>query len=229
MIGKGKLFISGGGHAHESYLLDSLFVQSLIRKKLLYIPLGLQRDFIGYDECYEWIVRTLGQHSDEPLDIEMWIDLSHHKTALLQNVDAVYIGGAKHSYELAQLFHRSEFAAALVNLVSRGGSLYGGSAGAAVIGKNVAFEHFGHDATFRFHPGLELIAEYSICCHYLPEQNPAIRKFSFESNAAVIAIPENSGLFVEKNEVKVVGYGSVAIFDVPTGTRILEPEHSFLI
>ncbi|MBU1159659.1 Type 1 glutamine amidotransferase-like domain-containing protein, partial [Patescibacteria group bacterium] len=127
--GKGKLFISGGGGAQDSFLLDQEFVKSSRLKRILYIPIALQRDSIGYEACYDWITSTLSNHSDDFIEIMMWLDLKNKTIDDLKKIDAIYIGGGN-TYKLLQIIYEENFDKVLAEFLRRGGNIYGGSAGA---------------------------------------------------------------------------------------------------
>src|SRR3989338_1189953 len=105
----GQIFLSGGGGAQESFILDAEFVNSLPAKKLLYIPIGLRRDIIGYDDCYNWINRTLSVHSKKKIGIEMWINLSNKVYSDIFSFGGIYIGGASNTYKFLDLLYKSNF------------------------------------------------------------------------------------------------------------------------
>ena len=229
MIKKGKLFISGGGKAKESFLLDREFVNSLKNKKILYIPIGLERDFIGYEGCYDWINTTLSVHSNYLLNITMWIDLNNKKISDVQSFDAIYLGGGRNTYKFLQLIYDTKFYDILRNFINKGGSIYGGSAGAIIMGKNIATVSEENDNNYTCEEGLGFVGNYSLLCHYDSTQDEKIKKYISNYKTPVIALPENSGLVVEKNNILVLGYNKVAIFDLEANKKFIRPDEIFVL
>src|SRR5680860_68286 len=91
----GKVFVSGGGGAKDSLCLDKAFVDSLSKKKILYLPFGLERDLVDYDSCYEWLVDTLKNVSKENVEIDMWVNINKITWDDLADCGGIYIGGGK--------------------------------------------------------------------------------------------------------------------------------------
>jgi dipeptidase E len=68
--------------------------------------------------------------------ISMWIDMAGHHASELEEFDAVYIGGGN-TYALLGELIASGFDRHLHMYANRGGIVYGGSAGAVVLGKDI--------------------------------------------------------------------------------------------
>lgn len=219
----GKLFLSGGGHAKDSFLLDCKFVSFLKNRKLLYIPIGLQRSFIGYEECYDWITKTISVHTNVRINIIMWIDLNNKTQDDLRQFDAIYIGGAQDSYKFMEILHKTKFIDILYNFLKDGKIIYGGSTGAIIMGKNISILGELPKGAYANNEGLNLVKDYSIYCHYTNDCDSKIIQYINRCKNSVIAIPENSGIFVENNKLKVVGYNNVIIFDAKYNKSIIKP------
>jgi len=188
------IFLSGGGDAQQSKLLDSLFVEKVGSKKILYLPVAMKRDKIGYEACFDWIISTLTPHSKKFLDIDMVTDLTTLNKDYLEKFGAIYIGGGN-TYKLLDEIKRSGFDKLIIDFLSRGGIVYGGSAGAIVLGKDISIVSEEKDRNISSE-GLNLINGYSIRCHYSDKDNGVIRSFVQETKLPVIAIPEGSGLIL---------------------------------
>jgi dipeptidase E len=229
MNNNNKLFISGGGHAEDTRLLDNYFVSSLKTGKILYIPVGLEKSFIGYDECYEWITNTLSPYSNKPLDIEMWVNLCGKSSSDIADKDAIYIGGAKNSYSLMKEFKETGFIDILKTFLNRSGSLYGGSTGAIITGKYISI--FGETPLkdFNCDAGLGLLGNISVFCHHNLEREPSILNFIKDKKLPVISIPENSGAVIQNEKLKVIGFSPITIYMSDTKKTIIEPEQTLNI
>ncbi len=201
---KGIIFLSGGGDEKKSWVIDQKFVSILKTKKILYIPVALNRDFLGFEEAYDWVVSCLSSHSKEFLEIIMNLDLNKITDEDLNHFEAVYIGGGN-TYKLLYLFKISKFEIKLKKFYENGGIIYGGSAGAIVLGKNIATveeEKKENNGKCLFEEGLNLLNNYSIICHFNPEEKLRIEKiknFIKKFKIPVLALPEGSGL-IKKQE-----------------------------
>ena len=131
---QGKVALAGGGGANDSRLLDEVFAAWIgPHGKLLYWPFAL-RGIRSFQSCLEWITTTFA-----PLnvtDITMWNQLPEHQPSELEEFDAVYIGGGNTFNLLAEL-KESGFERYLRAFVQGGKAVFGGSAGAAVLGRDI--------------------------------------------------------------------------------------------
>lgn len=207
-----KLVFAGGGGAEESRLLDEVFASWVgPQGKLLYLPIAL-RGMRPYEACLEWIMATFA-----PLNITkitMWTDLAEHRAAELDAFDAVYIGGGNTYSLLAQLLD-SHFDRYLRGYAEKGGVLYGGSAGAIVLGKDLrtASRMDRNDLHLAEVSCLNLANGHSVWPHYQPEQDPFIAEFVQEHRQSVLAIPERSGIAIESGSMRSVGFEPAYRFD----------------
>lgn len=158
----GMIFLAGGGDAQDSFLLDQYFIQSIGSSgRILYIPHANYRQAPhAYADSLTWLQNIL-QAKLNHLQIELW---SGYATDLNQ-YQAVYLGGGN-TYYLRHLLAQSQLDRALVNYYHQGGIIYGGSAGAIVLGNSlqtVANEALSNISTIDH--GLGLIQTYSVVCH----------------------------------------------------------------
>lgn len=233
----GRLFISGGGDADDSALLDFEFVKSLDAGRLLYIPVGLQRDYVGYEECYAWISRTLGRYSGQlskSMDIEMWVNLRQKNASELEKFDAVYIGGARNSFSLMETFQNSGFIKLLYDFLDKDRVIYGGSTGAIILGKYISVLEEPCMASYNDEKGLKLLGNYSIFCHYkeVPiEKIEKLKNFLLVKKTPIVALTERSGLIVENGMAKVVGFEGAYLLEYNTAElpKYIQPGEYFLI
>ncbi len=220
----GEIFISGGGDSKDSFFLDKKFINALIKRKILYIPIALERDKIGFEACYDWIINTLSQHSSNFIDITMLLDL-YDKNLEIKDYGGIYIGGGN-TYKLLQYIYDSHFDKIIRNFLNNGGIIYGGSAGAIIFGKNIATIQEENNGNYKYNNGLSLLGDYSILCHYTGKEDENIIKFIKQYNSPVIALSENSGLIIDNTVTEVVGNG-VAIFDLK-GRKIYKQENNYI-
>lgn len=93
-MNKRVLYLSGGGSETQSRLVDADFAKHIDGKKVMYIPVALERDALGYEEAYDWITKTFlsFEYSVDVPEIHMYLD-PQRIVSELSSYDALYIGG----------------------------------------------------------------------------------------------------------------------------------------
>jgi len=214
-----RVALAGGGSAEDSRRLDEVFATWIgSHGKLLYLPIAL-RGVRPYQSCLEWITATCA-----PLnitDITMWIDLSEHQASDLDCFDAVYLGGGNTFTLLAQL-RESGFDRYLQAFATYGKAVYGGSAGAAVLGRDIrTVNHLdSNDVGLMKTEGLDLAAGHSIWVHYQPQDDMLIRAFVQKYREPVLAISERSGIVIDKAGFCSVGFEPAYRFTINGKTEV---------
>ncbi len=189
------IYLSGGGN-HVSPI-DYKFAEILDRSKtLVYIPNALTD--IAYTKALEWfksIFVPLGIKN-----IEMWDNLSP-RTAL-QEVAGIYLGGGKTAHLLNQI-KTSGFDNVLLEAFKKDVPMYGGSAGAIILGKDIRTAPGALDLPETDSLGLNLYKGYSATCHYSTASETRIKIASRKINSAVLCIPEDCGIICSKELIPV--------------------------
>lgn len=207
-----KIALAGGGGARDSHPLDEVFASWIgPQGKLLYLPIALHGTR-PYETCLEWITTTFA-----PLHITritMWTDLMEHQGNELEEFDAIYIGGGNTYSLLAQLID-SKFDHYLRTYAQAGGALYGGSAGAVVLGKDIrTITHMDHnDIGLTEVNCLNLANDHSIWPHYQPQADKLIEEFVQKHRQPVLAISERSGVVIESGGMRTIGFEPSHRFD----------------
>ena len=200
-----KVALGGGGGASDSRLLDEVFATWIgSQGKLLYLPCAL-RGIRPFQSCLEWITATFA-----PLkitQITMWTDLSEHRASELDQFDAVYIGGGNTFVLLAEL-RKSGFENHLTEYVRRGKAIYGGSAGAAVLGRDIRTVSYldRNEVGLVEKKGLDLAMGHAIWVHYQPQDDNLIDAYVRQYQQSVIALSECSGIVIEQGVMRGVGF-----------------------
>ena len=200
-----RLILAGGGDAPDSVPLDKIFASWLgDRGRLLYLPLASRPKPDGYAQHRAWIERVF-----MPLGVthlQMWIDLTAHEAAELEDFGGVYIGGGN-TFTLLHLLRESGFDLALKQFALSGGAVYGGSAGAIVLGADIA--SCGRDdpntVGLTDTRGLNLLDGHDIWCHFQPDQTAAAQAWCKASGRPLFAVPERGGLCAEGGRVRSAG------------------------
>jgi dipeptidase E len=201
-----RLILAGGGDAPDSHPLDALFAGWIgPGGRLLYLPVATGNP-AGYRDDLVWvsaIFRPLGVGA-----IEMWTTLAGRDAGHLTNFDGIYIGGGN-TFHLLDLLRRTGFDRLLRDFVAAGGAVYGGSAGAIILGRDIgpAAHIDSNTAGVRNTHGLDLLGGYAVWCHYVADADDArIRAYVAATGFPVLALTERAGLRVEGPRILVAGY-----------------------
>lgn len=221
---KSIIFIAGGGNEIQSRDIDSLFAKYIDGKKLMYIPVALNRDVLGFEACYDWLTGVLLKFNyeiDVP-QIHMYLD----PVAINENIftyDAIYIGGGN-TFKLLDFIYKNNLFEKIKKFSKEGGVIYGGSAGAIILGNNINTVKEENDNKYLFEEGLNLFGNYSIRCHYNPDTDiTKIALFIKRSNLPVIALPESTGVIIEDGRAKVVGDEPLYLFKDDNTSFLIYP------
>jgi len=143
----------------------------------------------------------------------MWTDLSQKRLADVTHFSAIYIGGGN-TFKLLHDFKQTGFDHLLLQFLDQGGIVYGGSAGAIVLGKSIMTASFldPNEVALQDTTGLDLLQGYSVWCHYQREDDLKIRAYIEQYQHPVIALSEQTGLCVDADGMHVVGFAPIIVF-----------------
>lgn len=211
---RGKLYLSGGGEINQTFELDDRFLRDLSIRKICYIPLAGTPGVFGYESYFDWFIKMLAAHQDEFFEVDMVTASDQLNELDLHSYGAVYIGGGN-SYRLLNLFKSTDFALKILEYFNHGGMIYGGSAGAIVLGKSL--EIVKQEDLFNAQygdAGLGLLGDYSILCHF-SEKNESVAGSFMEQGNRLISLTESSGIIFDgtKKQFTCVGTSPVVIYD----------------
>lgn len=202
---KHALFLGGGGGAEDSARLDEVFFNALSKDgKILYVPLAM--DSANYSGGLEWFTGVVRLYSDT-ISIDMLTDQNADDVDL-NRYNAVYIGGGN-TFKLLDSVIKYGLAKKIKTFLQSGGLVYGGSAGAIIMGKNIktaaAMDERG---AYEQENGLNLLHDACVACHW-PETSEHVKKVARENKFKVYCIPENCGLIFDVNGslLQIVGEG----------------------
>ncbi len=215
---KGYIILSGGGDIKDSFELDKKFFSLLKNNtRILYIPIALNRDRVGFEACYDWFSNVISAHAGEK-KIDFSMILEKDKIPDLENYNSIYIGGGN-TYKLLDYIIRNNVGQKIVEYIKNGGIVYGGSAGAIVLGKDIRTAEEENDNNYSYFRGLNLLGGQSVICHYEETLDEKIFKSVQKIHSRVIALPENSGLIIGNNTIETVG--RIFVFDKNHKKQIL--------
>jgi dipeptidase E len=198
-----RIFLAGGGNAKDSRLIDNQFVKNLdLAKPLIYIPNAMSSR--PYESCLEWLKSVMNPFG--LYMIEMWDDLCPHLPVM--DIAGIYIGGGD-TMKLIKDIQKNNFGSYLLEAVKNGIPLYGGSAGAIILGGDIRTDPEIDSSKVA---GLEIINGYSIACHYESDGQKAMQSLSENIHQRIIAIPEKSGGYVTEKILTNYGTEPLTIF-----------------
>lgn len=217
----GQLFLSGGGNEEDSRLIDEYFLSALPNKKILYVPIAMTKTF-SFEQCYDWITSTLPNCSRDDVWIDMATKLDMVSFSDLFSYDAVYLGGGNTFYLLDTL-RKTGFDQKLKEFFLAGRCIYGGSAGAIVLGGSIETASFfdSNDPKIERLDGLGLVQNYLIWPHYEPVHDLLVERLSARnSKMSIIAMPERGGVRIFDEKIESIGRDSSYIFHKSIKKRI---------
>jgi len=209
---QGRIVLAGGGNERDSRPIDEVFASWLApHQKILYLPLAL-RGIRPLEECLNWIRATF-----LPLkitNISMWADFSGHQADELFEFSAIYIGGGN-TYSLLAQCLESGFDRHLMEYTANSGISYGGSAGAALLGKDIrTVSHIDHNYIgLTATKGLNLANGHSVWVHYKPQDDELIIQHQNQHHQTVLAISEKAGVILDDSGLYSAGFESAYLFD----------------
>lgn len=219
--------MTGGGDSQHFEEIDKLFIKQLGKSpRLLFIPLaGKKKSWKSGLNRIEETFSTI-----EFKNIDMCVDLHKLTWKKLQKFDAIYFDGGN-TFQLMEMIRDTHTYELLHRFLHNGGVINGDSAGAIVLGSHIETAHFGlhgdeNKAGVISYQGLNLLGNWAIHCHYKRSENKEIKIFVKEFGFPVVALHEESSVFIRNKRLKVVGKKSITVF-TPGKTTIVKPGESF--
>ena len=214
------LYLAGGGDATQSKEIDADFAKCIDGKKLMYIPVALHRDALGFEACYDWIT-ALFQNFEYAIDIpeiHMYLDPKAIAGRMCE-YDALYIGGGN-TFKLLDFLYKNNLFEKIKAFYESGKPVYGGSAGAIIFGKDIRTVEEENDANYTYTAGFNFLRGRSCICHYKPVLDANVMDFVHRFGQEVIAIPEDAGIKMENGEITKI-FGQPYMFHQHGKTKIL--------
>ena len=207
-----RIIAAGGGGADESRLLDEVFAGWLGHNaRLLYLPVAMEGIERTYHDCLAWLESVFAPHGIR--NITMCTELGQCLNRDLGYYHGIYLGGGN-TFRLLYLMRSTGFDQALLRFARTGGAVYGGSAGAIVLGREIGTSahldanRVGLDNL----DGLNLLDGYAMWCHYQPDEDGRIREYIQRTGYPVAALSEKSGICLHDGQMRACGYEGVHCF-----------------
>ena len=213
-----KVFANGGGSG-ERVLSIYEEINSLIdhNKPALYVPLAMESDKHPYDGCYEWIKQEIAS-IDVP-SIKMVESFEELVSLDYKDYSFIFIGGGNTCRLLKGLKDSGAFSK-LKDYILDNGIVFGGSAGAVIMGKDVSCSMDDNYVNLEDTTGFNLLNGYSVFPHYTnvkskltkEENEERLKLFTnriieyTQEDLKMLAIPEEDTIIINDNGIKIVGY-----------------------
>jgi dipeptidase E len=187
-----RVLLGGGGSADDERPIYERFAAWVGTGSVLYLPIASKQPGA---EHLAWVTSVL-----QPMgvgEIDMWTELAGRDPGALNSYAGVFIGGGN-TYWLLHQIRTAGFVQPLRRFAQRGGIIYGGSAGAILLGADIATcahmdDNFVGLTDTR---GLDLAHGRAVWCHYTPADWPLCSDFVRRTGIATLLLAETSGLWV---------------------------------
>ena len=214
-----KLLLNGGGGSKE--LKPTMNILNDIinyNKPLLYVPLAMDEEEHPYDECYEWFLNVTKDIN--VCRIDMVKSFEDFASCNLDDYSSIFIGGGN-TFKLLKGIKDNGLFIKIKEFLNNDGIVIGASAGSVIFGKDISLIDVMdmNDVDLKDTKGFDCLNGISIFPHYkntsskLSEKENktrtlnytnAIKNFS-KNVGKVIAIPEEDTIFINDNDIKVIG------------------------
>lgn len=188
-----KVLLGGGGSEEDERPIFEIFASWVgASGSVLYLPIASEHAGKPHFDWLSSVLNPLGVHQ-----VEMWTNLADHSLAEIDKYKAIFIGGGS-TYNLLHQLRASGFDEAVRDFVRCGRVIYGGSAGAIALGRDISTcSHLDENSVGITNTlGLDLLDGDSVWCHYQPADDTLICAYVEHTNSSTIALAETTGVWV---------------------------------
>ena len=205
-----KLILSGGGKGKQTREIDSLFFEFVKNKKVVFIPHSRKKK--EFENSLNWITENLFlpfKHDK----FEMWTKLDDKSIKDLYDVEGIIIGGGN-TFRLLKELKDSKFIETLKKFIEDDKIVYGISAGAIILTKNIITANPIDENKVKLVnlDGMNLLDGMGIFCHYEEKYDKEISKIIEKENIEIIGLQEGTGIYLENFSKKIIGSNSAFLF-----------------
>ena len=207
-----KLLLNGGGSAKQLKLTMSKLNEVMDHSKpILYVPLAMEETEHPYDSCYEWFQEQV-ENVDVP-SVDMTRTFEDFSSKNFFNYSAIFIGGGN-TYKLLKGIKDNNIFNKIVEYLNNNGIVIGCSAGAIIFGYDIdsILVMDWNDINLDDTKGFNVLNGKSIFAHYTNSKTEQIHKKYTDylikycnSHEEVIALPEEDTIFIDDDNVEVIG------------------------
>lgn len=212
------IILGGGGSAEQTIITNKLF-ESLIdsKKPILYIPLAWNHYDEGYQNCKKFLIGEFCNIKHGEIEVVQSADEILNKN--LFDYSAIFIGGGN-TYKLLKGLKDSGAFEKIKQYTDNGGIVYGGSAGAAIFGKDIDSILYmdTNNVGLKDTNGFNSLFGFSLTVHYTNQSEEKHKKateylIEYSMREPIIALPEEDSLYTDGKIVKIVGTRPWYIFN----------------
>lgn len=207
-----NLYLCGGGSGKQIIYALNRFSRKIDKSKpILYVPLAMNET--KYDSCYKWFKEEIKYMKLDKF--EMVRSSKELSEKIFNNYSAIFIGGGN-TYKLLKEIKDNNNYEKINNYLKNGGTVFGGSAGAIIFGKDIDCcklddkNNIGLKDTL----GFNYLNDYSILCHLKNKNFRKNYKYleEYSKEHKVIYLPEEDCLAIENNKITLIGNIKYMIF-----------------
>ncbi|EKD25626.1 MAG: hypothetical protein ACD_80C00011G0013 [uncultured bacterium (gcode 4)] len=208
-----KLVVSWWGDHTDTKKIDALYKWLLVNKKILYIPRAMRPE--EYPSCLEWIQNIFPISEWYSVDVLSEKEFTENNKNHLDDYDGMYIGWGN-TYRLLKLIRDTWFSDIIQRFIDNNKPIYGWSAGAIIMGKEIHTAADMNAVKLSFEETLwyNVCKDYSIVCHYNEESENEIKDYAKYYQIPVICLPEGTGLIYDNNICTVQWEKSAYMIDI---------------
>lgn len=208
------MLLGGGGDADAERPVLDRFVSLTGQGSVVYVPVALGLD--DYAPATDYATTALGR------PVETWTDLRVRSSEEIDAQAGIFIGGGN-TYSLLNEIRASQLVAALARAADCR-VLYGGSAGAVILGADIGTASFfdPNDVGLDDTAGLALLGAHAVWCHFVEDHLEPLRLWIETSSMPVLALTERSGAEVDRGVVTSIGHEPLTLI-TPDGGRTEVP------
>jgi len=220
-------FLSGGGNEKQSFPLDKFFFEQLPQKSaFLYIPIALRGHRL-FETAPVWMQGVINLHKRNDIHFETWNSFEGRTSEDLKQFSAVYLGGGN-TWLLMKEVRESGFHSLLKNFLEEGGVLYGGSAGAIILGRRIDTHDDPNTVKWNNNEGLSFFGTLSVVCHCASGQSARLKMWAKTHQLPILCLSENTGCIIHLDGSGVCIGEIPAVIYLPNGKMItVQPGESF--
>lgn len=221
-----RIYLSGGGNEKQSFPLDKFFFDTLPKNgRFLYIPIALRGNKL-YPKAHLWMKGIIELHERVDVQFETVDDPAKYNLEALMEFSGIYIGGGN-TWSLIQELRDSGFVDILIQYMQAGREVYGGSAGAIIMGKKINTHDDENKIGLQDVSGFNLLNDFSVACHFKDEQSDRFKTWAIDNNLPIVCLPEETGLIIEKNVALCAGTKPCIVYLADGTKKEVGPKESF--
>lgn len=207
-----SLYLCGGGSGKQIFDAMLKFSNEINKNKpILYVPLAMDEN--KYDSCYKWFESEIKQVGLK--EFEMVRSKEELSKKDFSSYSAIFIGGGN-TYKLLSDIKACSNYEKIVEYIKNGGTVFGGSAGAIIFGKDIdcCKKDDKNKIGLKDTTGFNYLNDYSILCHLKNKNLKRNRKFLEELSKIekILYLPEEDVIVINNGKISMIGTKKYMVF-----------------